>query len=517
MNYLLGTDIGTSGTKTVLMDTEGHLIAQDLQEYDIITPRPLWAEQWPDVWLDAAKASIRNTVQKSGISKEKIAGIAISGLYGGSGIPLDENMKPVRPCMIWMDRRADEETKWVLEHIGEENLQEITYNGADPYYGYTKILWMKRHEPENWKKTKLFLPPNDYVIYHLTGEISIDYSSAGNIGGIFDMNTRTWSKTLMDQMGIPMSMMPQRIVESTDIVGGLTKKAAEELGLSEGMPVIAGGIDCGAANIGLGVLESGIYAASIGTSMCAALISDQPAKGKGLIVWPYLYDAKRLSYCFAGANTAGAIVKWFKQTLCQFELEAEKHGGRNAYDILNEQASKIPAGSNGLIVLPYFMGERAPIWDSDAKGTIIGLSLAHTKAHLYRAFLEAVAYSLRNAMEATGENVGNAIYIAGGVTKSKVWRQIFADVTGYPVICPLHDVEANMGDVILAGIGTGLLSYEDAKKWQVLDEKILPNPENHEKYNACYQVYQSAYQHLKQDMKAVSRLVESPARQTEQA
>ncbi|MEC5270214.1 FGGY-family carbohydrate kinase [Heyndrickxia coagulans] len=195
-------------------------------------------------------------------------------------------------------------------------------------------------------------------------------------------------------------------------------------------------------------------------------------------------------------NTAGAIVKWFKQTLCQFELEAEKHGGRNAYDILNEQASKIPAGSNDLIVLPYFMEERAPIWNSDAKGTIIGLSLAHTKAHLYRAFLEAVAYSLRNAMDATGENVGNAIYIAGGVTKSKVWRQIFADVTGYPVICPLHDVEANMGDVILAGIGTGLLSYGDVKKWQVLDEKILPNPENHEKYNACYQVYQSAYQHV---------------------
>ncbi|ELW9008154.1 hypothetical protein SIN57_001873, partial [Campylobacter upsaliensis] len=151
------------------------------------------------------------------------------------------------------------------------------------------------NEPENWLKTKLFLPPNDYVIFKLTGEVAIDYSSAGNIGGIFDMNTRTWSKEMMDAMGIPTSLMPEKIVESTDIIGGLTKSAAAELGLSEGMPVIASGIDCGAANIGLGVLESGIYAAAIGTSMCAALISDKPVKGKDLIVWPYLYDAKRLS------------------------------------------------------------------------------------------------------------------------------------------------------------------------------------------------------------------------------
>lgn len=506
MNYLLGTDIGTSGTKTILMDTEGNLIAQDLQEYDVLTPKPLWAEQWPNVWLNATKDSIKNTVKKSGIPAVNIRGIAISGLYGGSGIPLDENMEPVRPCMIWMDRRADEETKWVLDNIGEEKLLEITHNGADPYYGYTKMLWMKNHEPKNWEKTKLFLPPNDYVIYKLTGEVAIDYSSAGNIGGIFDMNSRTWSQEMMDAMGIPLSMMPEKIVESTDVVGGLTKEVATELGLSEGMPVIASGIDCGAANIGLGVFDSGIYAAAIGTSMCAALISDQTVKGKDLIVWPYLYDAKRLSYYFAGGSTAGAIVKWFRQTMCQFEIEAEKAGGKNAYDVLNEQAANIPVGSEGLIVLPYFMGERSPIWDSDAKGTIVGLSLAHTKAHMYRAFLEAVAFSLRDAMEATGENLGEYILLAGGVTKSKLWRQIFADVTGYPVVCPVHDVEANMGDVMLAGIGTGLLTYEDVKKWQVLDDKIMPNKQNHEKYNEYFNVYKSVYQNLKEDMKTLTVL-----------
>lgn len=506
MNYLLGTDIGTSGTKTILMDTQGKLIAQNLQEYDVLTPKPLWAEQWPEVWTDAALASIKETVKASGINPRDIRGIAISGLYGGSGIPLDEQMNPVRPCMIWMDRRADEEASWVLDNIGEEKLLEITHNGADPYYGYTKILWMKNHEPENWEKTRLFLPPNDYVIYKMTGEIVIDYSSAGNIGGIFDMNRREWSEEMMEAMGIPLSMMPQKMVESTDIVGGLTEEMAQELGLWEGMPVIAGGIDCGAANIGLGVFDSGIYAAAIGTSMCAALISDKPVKGKGLIVWPYLYDAKKLSYYFAGGATAGAIVKWFRNTICQFEVEAEKAGGPKAYDVLNAEAEKLPAGSEGLVVLPYFMGERSPVWDSDAKGTILGLSLTHTRAHLYRAFLEAVAYSLRNAMEATGENLGEYILLAGGVTKSKVWRQIFADVTGYPVVCPIYDVEANMGDVMLAGIGTGLLTYEQVKQWQVLDEKIMPNQQNHEKYNDYYAVYQSMYENLKEDMKKLSKI-----------
>jgi len=507
MEYLLGTDIGTSGTKTVLMDTKGNLIAQDLQEYDVLTPYPLWAEQWPQVWLTAARTSIKNTVKKSGVPPEQIRAIAISGLYGGSGIPLDEDMEPVRPCMIWMDRRAEEETRWALEHIGEKRLLEITHNGADPYYGYTKILWMKNHEPENWARTRLFLPPNDYVIYKLTGNIAIDYSSAGNIGGIFDMNTRTWSEELMEEMGIPTSMMPETIVESTDIVGGLTREAAEELGLWEGMSVVAGSIDCGAANIGLGVFEPGIYAAAIGTSMCAAYISDSPVKGKGLIVWPYLYKAKELSYYFAGGATAGAIVKWFRNTMCQFEMEAEKAGGPKAYDVLNKQAAEIPAGSEGLIVLPYFMGERSPVWDSDAKGTIVGLSLTHTKAHVYRAFLEAVAYSLRNAMEATGENPGDQILIAGGVTKSKLWRQIFADVTGYPVVCPLHDTEANLGDVMLAGIGIGILTFEDVKTWQVLDEKIMPDPERHSVYNRYYEVYQSVYLHLKTDMKTLTTLI----------
>lgn len=505
-SYLIGTDIGTSGTKTIVMDTEGKLISSDLQEYDVLTPKALWAEQWPDVWIDGMKASIRNAVKKSGCNPVDIKGMCISGLYGGSGIPVDEDIKPVRPCLIWMDRRASEQEKWVIENIGKERLHRITHNGTDPYYGYTKILWIKDNEPENWARTKLFLPPNAYAIYKLTGEIAVDYSSAGNIGGIFDEEKRTWSYEMLDAMGIPRSMMPERIVESSDIVGGLTKDAAMELGLMEGTPVCAGGVDCVVATLGLGMFEPGRYAAAIGTSMCAALVHDEPINAEGLIEMPYVKDAQKLSYSFGGGATAGALIKWFRDNFAEVEKNIENQGGENAYKTLDRAASDIAPGSEGLIVLPYFMGERSPVWDTNARGTIVGLSLSHTKAHVYRAFLEAVAFSLRHSMESTNTDLGDYILVAGGVAKSKLWRQIIADVTGYPILCPLNDVEANLGDVILAGVGTGCFTYDDVRKWQVFDEKVMPNPDAHELYNKYYKFYHSVYQHLKDDMKELNNI-----------
>jgi xylulokinase len=481
------------------MDTAGKLIASSLKTYDVLTPRALWAEQWPDVWLEACNASIREVVKKSACNPADIAGLAVSGLYGGSGIPLDADMKPVRPCLIWMDRRAHVQEKWVLDHIGKEKIQKITHNGTDPYYGYTKILWIKDNEPENWKKTKLFLPPNAYVIYQWTGEVAVDYSSAGNIGGIFDMNTRSWSQELLKAMDIPQSMMPERIVESSDIVGRLTRTAAENLGLAEGTPICAGGVDCVVASLGLGVFKPGTYAAAVGTSMCAALIHDKPIPAQGLIEMPYVKDAKTLSYSFGGAATAGALIKWFRDNFAQAEKIAEQNGGPDAYFALDKLAEEIAPGSEGLILLPYFMGERSPIWDTNARGTLVGLSLTHTRAHIYRAFLEGVAFSLRDSMESTNTVIGESILLAGGAAKSPLWRQIIADVTGHSILCPREDVEANLGDVILAGVGTGCFTYDDVQSWQVFDAPVKPAGGAQKKYDHLFKVYKSIYQNLKKD------------------
>ena len=239
------------------------------------------AEQWPDVWLEAVRRSIRKVVQQAGSTASQIRGLCISGLYGGSGIPLDENMEPVRPCLIWMDRRASAEQDWVLKTIGGQRLERISQSGADPYYGYTKILWIKQNEPENWARTKLFLPPNAYVIYRLTGQVAIDYSSAGNIGGLFDMERRAWSEELLDAMGDPLVHDAQRLVESSDQVGSLLPDQAEALGLPAGLPVMAGGVDCVVATLGMGVHTAGVYAAAIGTSMCAAFVHEKGDAGRG--------------------------------------------------------------------------------------------------------------------------------------------------------------------------------------------------------------------------------------------
>ncbi|MEG2815134.1 MAG: FGGY-family carbohydrate kinase [Oscillospiraceae bacterium] len=506
MKYLIGTDIGTSGTKTILMDTKGRLIAQDLQEYDVLTPKPLWAEQWPQVWYEAAMRSIAETMKKSKVAAQDVAGLCVSGLYGGSGVPLDENMEPVRPCLIWMDRRATRQEKWINENIDGSKLRRITRNGSDPYYGYTKILWVRDNEPENWSKTKLFLPPNAYVIYKLTGEVAIDYSSAGNIGGLFDMNTRGWSFELMDDMGIPHSMMPERFVENTEQVGKLGAEAAQALGLKPGTPIFNGGVDCGVATLGMGVFEPGEYAAAIGTSMCAALISQDANVSEELIQWPYVFEPQKLNYCFGGGATAGAAIKWFRNTFAETELLAENKGGENAYAALDKQAEKIPQGSQGLVVLPYLMGERSPVWDTDAKGVIFGLSLVHTRAHIYRAFLESIAYSLRHTMESCGTDIKSCILLAGGVSKSLLWRQIFADVTGHSVVCPKNEVEANLGDVMLAGLGTGILSVSELKQWQTLGDEIAPDARAHKIYNQYYEIYRKLYEHLKDDMAEISHI-----------
>ncbi|KRN77822.1 FGGY-family carbohydrate kinase [Weissella minor] len=507
MNYLIGTDIGTSGTKSVLMDTSGKLIAQSLVEYDVLTPKPLWAEQWASVWLAAAKQSIKQVVTNSGVTPTDIKGIGISALYGGSGIPVDAEGKEVRPTLIWMDRRAEEQVQWVKDHIDLQKLSDITGNDVvDPYYGYTKILWIKQNEPENWAQIKELLPPDTFIVKDLTGNTAVNYSAAGNIGGVYDINENTWSDELLAELDIPRSMMPDRLVDATEIVGTITTKAAEETGLPVGTPVIVGGVDVGAANVGMGVLEPGRYVAAIGTSMNAALVSEEPIKDQGLIVWPYPYKSEKLNYNFSGSATAGAITKWFRDNFAELEVSEQKAGGRNAYAVLSERAKDIPAGSNGLVVLPYFMGERAPVWNSDAKGVLFGLSLAHNKEHIYHAFQEAVAYALRHSIELTGQDLGDYIILAGGVTQSPEWVQMFADVTGYAIRTPIENAEANLGDVMLAGLATETLTLSQVKNWQVLGEKVEPDPKRHEIYNEYFALYRKLYDDLNDDMSTLTKL-----------
>lgn len=487
--YILGIDVGTSGTKAMLLTTDGEVIAQQKDNYSFETPHPGWAEANAKDWLNAVTSLIRTL--SSHVEDADIVAIGIDGLYGGSGIPVDNKGQAIGPALIWMDRRAVLEANEATKLVGETELMAVTANLADPYYGYTKLMWLKKNKPDLYAKTATFLPPESYIIAELTGEVSMNYSAAGNLGGVFDINQGEWSPELADKLGIDIEKLPQKFVTSTEPAGYVIKDWAERLGLQSGTPVFNTGVDVGPATVGTGVLNPGKVTVALGTSMNAALVTKQPQRNKDLIIWPYAYKPKEYYYNFAGANTAGAIVAWFVK---EFATEFDENSGPIALDI---QSNHIPVGSNGLLVLPYFMGERSPLWDSDVRGTILGISLKTTRYELYNAFQEAIAYSVRQSIEQFGPDIGDTITLVGGVSSSKKMVQMIADVTGKAVLITKSGGEANLGSAILAGIGIHAGKAEDVSKWVKIDQKILPNKNNTKLYNQYFIMYKKAYNSVK--------------------
>lgn len=500
----MGVDIGTGGTKTVVLDCKGRMLSQSFREYGVITPAPSWAEQWPDVWLEAVQATVKEAFELSGLNPSDIAGVAISGLYGGSGIPVDKGKKPIRPCMIWMDRRAREQTQWVKRNIPLDKIFGITGNYVDSYYGFTKIMWMRDNEPDLWKKVYQFVTPKDYVIYKFTDVLSTDFSSAGNIGGVFDIHKKQWSQEMCNALDIPLSLFPEQITSSFHVVGGLKKKFAALTGLLEGTPIIAGGIDAPVAQFSCGVINEGEHVAMTGTSICWGTVHDGKYLSPGLISYPYVVNDDTTIYTFGGGATSGAVIRWFRDEFGACEKEVQRRTGIAAYSLIEMEARKVMPGSGGLLALPYFMGERSPIWDPDARGVIMGLSLLHTKGHIYRACMEGVAQSLKHNIDEAvkaGITLDRTCFMVGGPSRSDLWTQIFADVTGFDMKRLEQDVEAPLGDAFLAGLGVGFFkSPSEIKSWLSFRETTVVNQENYKLYEKYFEIYKNLYEQTKDIM-----------------
>lgn len=509
---LIGVDIGTGGTKAVVFDKNGVMLGQGFKEYDVLSPNAAWAEQWPDVWLDAVVCTVRDALAASGCAASDILGIAISGLYSGSGVPVDKDLKPIRPCMIWMDRRARKETQWVKDNVPLEKIFGITGNYVDSYYGFTKMMWMRNNEPDLWKNVYQFVTAKDYVIQRFTGELATDYSSAGNIGGLMDIKTKTWSDEMCGILGIPKSVLPERITRSHDVVGKLNKEYATLTGLLPGTPVVAGGIDAPVAQFSCGVVAEGEHVCMAGTSICWGTVSEGKNLTPGLVSYPYVVNDDTTIYTFGGGATSGAIIRWFRDQFGGMEKDFQARTGVDAYTLLEMemQSKKVGPGANGLLVLPYFMGERSPIWDPDARGLIMGLTLSHDKEHVYRAFMEGVAHSLRHNMEEAtkvGIKLNPDCYMVGGVSKSDLWSQIFADITGYNIRRLSQNVEAPFGDAFLAGMAVGVFKKgEEIKKWLAFREDLKVDAKNHQLYNKYYDVYKRLYVQTKDLMAEIGSI-----------
>jgi xylulokinase len=401
-----------------------------------------------------------------------------------------------------MDRRATAQVESVRANVDLERLYAITGNGVDSYYGYTKMLWLRDNEPNVWANTRFFLPPNAYVIYLLTGEVAVDHSSAGNIGGVYDIARRDWSDEALDMLGIPATMMPEHLVESSDVVGGLLSQWTEQLGLEAGTSIVAGGVDAAMATYAAGVTRAGQHVAMIGTSMCWGYINQSVDAHHGLISMPHVFNGLQDIYVFGGAITAGASVTWYREQFCHAEIEAAKaipHG--DPHRLLEEDAAQIPAGSDGVMFLPYLMGERSPVWDAKASGAFVGLNLYHTRAHLYRAVLEGVAYALQHNIVAGrkgAKSLDDKLIVVGGAAHSDLWMSIIADITGFPVHTIEQDVEAAMGAALLAAYGTKLISQETARGgWVKLIERAKPDPARQAVYAERFGIYTDLYPALK--------------------
>ena len=511
-SFVIGVDIGTQSTKALLCDAGGRIVAQHSKAYRPDTPRPLWAEQWPVVWLDAVVECIAGCVAKakaahSHFSPPAVRALCISSLYGGSGIPVDANMQPLHPCLIWMDRRANAEVESLRKSLNVERLEAITGNGIDSYYGFTKMLWLRNHCPDIFRRTRYLVPPNSFVIHALTGELAVDRSSAGNIGGVYDFKRAQWSAEMLDALGIPANLMPPRLVASTDVVGKLTADAAERIGLVTGTPVIAGGVDAAVATFAAGVTRPGQHVAMIGSSMCWGYMTRNIDARRGLVAMPYVFGDATDAYVFGGASTAGAAVAWFRDNFCHDIAAKAAERAIDIHDVLDEEARTLPEGADGVLFLPYLMGERSPIWDGKASGAFVGLSLYHQRAHLYRAVLEGVTFALRDNIDAGkrgAESLDADLIVVGGAAHSDLWMQIIADVTARRVMTIAQEVEAAMGAALLAAYGAGIVNDDDVRRgWVRLAPRATPRKEATATYDALFASYRALYPALRPTMHAL--------------
>lgn len=508
MAYLLGIDLGTTGTKTVLFDTDGNAAASHTVEYDLIQPQNGWAEQHPEDWWKAAVETIRAVLAKSGVKPEDIAGIGISGQMHGL-VMLDDAGAVIRPAILWCDGRTGKQCAEITERVGKERLIQISANPALTGFTAGKILWVRQNEPENYARCRQIMLPKDYLRYKLTGVFATDISDASGTN-LLDVPNRCWSQEILEKLEISPELMPP-IYESPDVTGTVTAQAAQEAGLAQGTIVVGGAADNMAAAVGTGVVSPNSAFTTIGTSGVIFAHSRQVTIDPQGRVHTFCAAVPGEWTVMSCTLAAGMSLKWFRDNFCEVEkAEAEKQG-IDPYVLMDRAAEKIPVGSDRLLYLPYLMGERSPILDEKARGVFFGLSGFHTKAHLIRAVMEGVMYSQRQCLDVLhGMSVKPAEMLAcGGGGSSPLWRQMMADLYGCPVTTVKHNGGPALGVAILAGVGAGIYPSvaEGCARVISKNEPQQPNPQAQQQYEGFYRLYCSLYPQLQSKFQELAQMI----------
>lgn len=498
MKYLLGIDIGTSGTKTVLFDRGGNPISSSTAEYPLYQPEIGWAEQDPQDWWKAVCITINQVIKDSNINPESISGIGLSGQMHGL-VMLDGDGNVLRKSIIWCDQRTAKECVEITEKVGEKRLIDITANPALTGFTASKILWVRNNEPEIYEKCRKILLPKDYIRYMLTGEFATEVSDASGMQ-LLDIKNRCWSKEVLNALDIPIEYLGD-VHESIVVSGKVHKKAAEVTGLKEDTPVVGGAGDQAAGAIGNGIIKSGQISSTIGTSGVVFAHLDEPIIDEKGRVHTFCHAVPGAWHMMGVTQGAGLSLKWFRDNFCTNEIEVAKGMGIDPYVLMTKEAEKVPAGSRGVIYLPYLMGERTPHLNPKAKGVFFGLSAAHTKNEMLRAVIEGVSYSLLDCMEIikdTGMNPTN-VMVSGGGGKSELWRQILADMFNCKVSTNKSSEGPALGVALLAGVGTGVYKDIDEACSIAISENSVqfPKEENSLVYKRYYEIYKKIYDDLK--------------------
>ncbi|HHY45792.1 MAG TPA: FGGY-family carbohydrate kinase [Firmicutes bacterium] len=506
--YLVGCDVGTGGTKAIVIDSDGKFLGGHYIEFGLKTPGHGLAEQDPEWYWQTVAETIKVSLQKSRINPGDVCGVGLSA-QSPACIMVDRDLKPLRDAHIWMDRRATRECEWLKANIGEDAIFELTGNPIDPYYGLTKLMWEKANEPDLYKRCYKMLNQKDYPLMKLTGKPVTDYSNAALDGIAFDIRKRCWDQDMVRAIGLDMDKLPD-VYPCDEVIGYVTREAAQATGLVAGTPVVAGTIDANAAWLSMGVINDGENALTLGTAACWGLSHKSDKFARGMIVLPHAADSREKYFSAAALVAGGALIRWFRDTFGNLERNTGRELGISAYDVMNLEAENIPAGSDGLVILPYFMGERTPVWDAHARGVMIGLSLSHGRGHIIRALMEAVGYGVAHNIQLVrdaGIEVKEPIGLVEGGAKSRLWRQIIADITGMEAVYMGNVQGAPFGDCVVAGVGVGVFkNYEFIKDWVSAVERRLPDPENVARYKELMKVYLGLYPKLKDDFRTLSRL-----------
>jgi xylulokinase len=499
---LLGIDVGTGGTRAVVVDEQGSIVASQTAEHAQFTsPQTGWAEQEPRDWWRAATEAIRAVLTQ--VAAEEIAGVGFSGQMHGA-VLLDADAEVIRPALIWCDQRTSAQCQSLTEQIGAARLIELTANPALTNFTLTKLMWVREREPELWSRFRYFLLPKDYIRLRLTGERATDVADASGTL-LLDVANRRWSSAMLETLELDQSCLPA-LFESSEITGRVSPEGANATGLRAGTPVVAGAGDQAAGAVGMGIVAPGAVSATIGTSGVVFAATARPALDKGGRVHTFCHGIPGRWHVMGVTQAAGLSLRWFRD---QFGVRgAAADDQRDPYELLSQEAAAAPPGSDGVLWAPYLMGERTPHLDPEARAALVGLTASHTRAHVIRAILEGVAFSLRDTLTIFAEMdvPVDTIRLGGGGARGRLWRQIQADIYGREVEILVAEEGAAYGAALLAGVGVGAWSSVDeacARAVRVAT-RVEPDTKSAALLNERYLAYRALYPALRSVMQAVA-------------